>query len=127
MKHPKESDKAPAVTVGIKIDVDWPCIDGSSQRCSGTIQSVTESSKKKQGSYFKYEIKFDDGDVYSTRLLHLNWSLSPASEETAVVGSKRRRKSEKSAKDCKPRPSGSSLPTHQHIVAPMVIIHFYVL
>lgn len=127
MKHTKESDKAPAVAVGSRIDVDWPCADGSVERCSGTIQSVEESYKKKQGSYFKYEIKFEDGDVFTTRLLHLNWSLSSASEEITVVGSKRKRKSERSSKDRKARSDGSpSFPTHQRIVAPMVSVKHWV-
>ncbi len=86
---------AGAVPVGSRIEVEWPLEDRTSRSFLGTVLESWEQEKKKGSTKRKYRIAFDDGDLVTTRLVHLPHKILSS-------------------------PCPKSLPTHQRIVAPMV-------
>ena len=99
----------PVVQVGDRLQVSWPLLDGAStQDFTGRVITVTKTNKVKNGSIYKYEIQFDDGDLQITRLLHLKWN-----KLTDIRSKKQKRVPGNSCRD-------KLLPSHNYIVAPMV-------
>lgn len=76
----------PLVAVGEKIQIQWPEDGGSSRTINAKVTAVSKSSKKKHGSYYKYELTLykDNNEVLETRLINLPW-------ERKVKSSKRSR------------------------------------
>lgn len=87
MSKSAEKEDLPLVKVGDKIKLKWSEDDGNSESRTvhARVQSVEKSSKKKHGTYWKYELcLYKENDaVISTRLVNLPWELKKKSKRTA--------------------------------------------
>ena len=118
---PSSSDAV--VNVGDKVRVKWPLADNSLQSCNGVVVKVTKKSNSKKGSHYKYDIQFQDGDIKSTRLLHLEWELISDTVLSEHNGKRKRPKlstDSNNNKISKLYITDKQLPSHKLIVAPMV-------
>jgi hypothetical protein len=114
-------DHRAVLAVGDRVDVEWPLEDGSLQPYSGIVQGVKQNKKLKHGSFYKYFIKFDDGHIVTTRLLHLKWSVSAGSAKAENSKTKKRTAESPVDRSSKPKKAARVvLPSHKRIVAPMV-------
>lgn len=67
----------PLVQVGDKISVWWPSGDegGEEIELIAHVTSINQSSKRKDGSLFVYQLIFEDGSKRKTRLANLRFSV----------------------------------------------------
>lgn len=95
----------PLVRVGDKIKLKWPDESGTDRTVHAKVQSVDKSSKKKHGTFWKYELcLYKEGDaVISTRLVNLPWELSKKTKRSPDDGdeqtSPKKKKKEKHEKN----------------------------
>jgi len=75
----------PLVSVGEKITLEWAEEGGKSRTIHAKVVSVTLSSKKKHGSYYKYELSLykENNEIISTRLANLPWERKNTSIKRA--------------------------------------------
>ena len=115
-----DNDESPLVSVGDRLSIHWPYTDSTHTKVKVDVISVRSSKKRKNCSSFKYELRFKDGEVHSTRLNHLKWRKirrkdaeipSSSTSQHSVANP------EKAMLICKYK---KHLPTHKRIVAPMV-------
>ena len=73
----------PLVSVGEKITLEWAEEGGKSRTIHAKVVSVTLSSKKKHGSYYKYELSLykENNEIISTRLANLPWERKSKSSK----------------------------------------------
>jgi hypothetical protein len=103
---------APLVSEGDKIKIYWPLPDGTVKKRQAQVVSVVKSDKRKNGSYYKYELCFykEDFESVSTRLIGLKWSLKSGkdaafqpSAATNISGAKRAIDTGSDATESKPQ------------------------
>ena len=125
-KNQKEMEAA-AAAVGdrLKVQVDP---QKSSKFRKAVVTKVKRCAEAKHGSLYKYTLRFDDdGSELRTRLLHLPWKPAGAAvtdrkrsapryaAEDAPPTKKAKKKGEKGSTI-----TSAGMPSHQHILAPMV-------
>lgn len=114
-----ESAIYPVLAIGDVISVAWPIEqDGQSIREEeqrAEVISIKQTSKLKNGSYFKYELLINESDIRSTRLLHLKWHKIEKSKK-----SKKRIRDLNASSDNEHPTRMNNLPAHKLILAPMV-------
>ena len=120
-------EAAAAAAVGDRLKVQTDPQKSSKFR-KAVITKVKRCAAEKQGSLFKYTLRFDDdGSELRTRLLHLPWkpagavasdrkrSAPSGAAEEAPPTKKAKKKGKKGSTTTTP-----GLPSHQRILAPMV-------
>lgn len=129
-------EDVPLVSVGEKITLEWAEEGGKSRTIHAKVASVTLSSKRKHGSYYKYELSFykENNEIISTRLINLPWERKSKSakrsrnDEPTESVSTAKAIDETKAKKQKVNAATSSTSNHtgitpeslKYIVAPMV-------
>lgn len=70
-----ENKDEPLVEVGEKIKLEWSEEGGKGRTIHAKVISVSRSSKRKHGSYYKYELALykENNEIISTRLINLPW------------------------------------------------------
>ena len=65
----------PVVNVGEKIKFQWSEEGGKTRTIHASVTGVEKSSKRKHGSYYKYELCLykENNAPFSTRLINLPW------------------------------------------------------
>lgn len=73
----------PIVEVGEKIKLEWAEEGGKGRTIHAKVTSVTKSSKRKHGSYYKYELALykENNEIISTRLINLPWERKSKSSK----------------------------------------------
>jgi tRNA-dihydrouridine synthase 1 len=110
-------DVAPLVNVGDNLLITWKSPEGNEDTHEVSVVSVKKQKECKDGSYFTYKLLFSSGDIRKTRLMNHKF------EVVGAQGVKRKKhisdevchRSEQLTKKSK-----ILLPTHKHILAPMV-------
>ena len=78
LSHKRPATEEPLVQVGDKISVLWPGTgeDGiHDMEVTAHITSINQSSKRKDGSLYVYQLIFEDGTKRKTRLAHLRFHV----------------------------------------------------
>ena len=77
----------PVVNVGDKIKLKWAEESGTGRTVHAKVHSIEKSSKKKHGTFWKYNLCLykENNEILSTRLLNLPWELKKAAKRSHVV------------------------------------------
>ena len=78
VSHKRPATEEPLVQVGEKISVLWPGTgeDGIHDvELTAHVTSINQSSKRKDGSLYVYQLVFEDGTKRKTRLAHLRFHV----------------------------------------------------
>jgi hypothetical protein len=100
----------PVVQVGDKISISWPNDSGEYQECRADIISIHQSTKKKDGSLYVYQLLFENGTKKKTRLLNEQYAVIDSIPSHFLDLSRKRSLEEDSLQDTLlDRPSKKSL------------------
>lgn len=122
----------PVVEIGEKIKFQWEEEGGKTRTIHARVIGVQKSTKKKHGSYYKYELCLykENNASLSTRLINLPWEKKGSSKRKGAPADEdppaKRKESNKAAAVPSQPPAASALSkaltpeSLRHIVAPMV-------
>jgi len=71
----------PPLSAGDELEVEWPLAGGGRGLFSARVERVRLRDRKRRGSWFKYDLLFEDGDRLSSRLgRNRRWSRKTNAE-----------------------------------------------
>lgn len=110
-----EDIPVPVVSVGDRLKVWFPVEDEETTiKRKAAVTAIKRCKKIKHDSWYQYTLQFDDNEEQTTRLLHLQYKISKKTKKRSP------KEEDVSSKNKKQRSSHSKLPSHHHILAPMV-------
>ena len=87
-------DPEPLVSVGDRISISWPTLEGSLGNFTAEVTSLRRLRAIKKGSWYKYSLILDYGDTVTTTLSNREWRLLEKGERGKIQVQKKADKKE---------------------------------